>query len=145
MLKDVSFEVRPGERVGIVGATGSGKTTLINLLLRFYDVQRGRITVDGVDIRRSRSQPICAACSAWCCRTCISSRARSPTTSAWAAGDRRRARCGGPRRAVHADALHRTHAGRLRGSRRGARLDLVGRTEAAAVVRARARVRSARR
>jgi ATP-binding cassette subfamily B multidrug efflux pump len=38
--------------VGIVGATGSGKTTLINLLLRFYDVQRGRITVDGVDIRQ---------------------------------------------------------------------------------------------
>jgi ATP-binding cassette, subfamily B, multidrug efflux pump len=51
VLKDVSFEVRPGERVGIVGATGSGKTTIINLLLRFYDVQRGRITIDGVDIR----------------------------------------------------------------------------------------------
>ena len=51
VLKDVSFEVRPGERIGIVGATGSGKTTLINLLLRFYDVQRGRITIDGVDIR----------------------------------------------------------------------------------------------
>jgi ATP-binding cassette subfamily B protein len=51
VLKDVSFEVRPGQRVGIVGATGAGKTTLINLLLRFYDVSRGRITVDGVDIR----------------------------------------------------------------------------------------------
>jgi ATP-binding cassette subfamily B protein len=51
VLKDVSFEVRPGQRVGVVGATGAGKTTLINLLLRFYDVSRGRITVDGVDIR----------------------------------------------------------------------------------------------
>ena len=51
VLKDVSFDVLPGQRVGIVGATGSGKTTLINLLLRFYDVNRGRITVDGVDIR----------------------------------------------------------------------------------------------
>jgi ATP-binding cassette subfamily B protein len=51
VLKDISFEVAPGQRVGIVGATGSGKTTLINLLLRFYDVGQGRITVDGVDVR----------------------------------------------------------------------------------------------
>jgi ATP-binding cassette subfamily B multidrug efflux pump len=51
VLRDVSFEVRPGERVGIVGATGAGKSTLINLLLRFYDVTRGRILVDGVDVR----------------------------------------------------------------------------------------------
>jgi ATP-binding cassette subfamily B multidrug efflux pump len=51
VLRDVSFDVKPGQRIGIVGATGSGKTTLINLLLRFYDVTKGRITVDGVDIR----------------------------------------------------------------------------------------------
>jgi ATP-binding cassette subfamily B protein len=51
VLRDVSFEVRPGERVGVVGATGAGKSTLINLLLRFYDVSRGRIFIDGVDIR----------------------------------------------------------------------------------------------
>ena len=51
VLRDVSFEVRPGERVGIVGATGAGKSTVINLLLRYYDVSRGRILVDGVDVR----------------------------------------------------------------------------------------------
>jgi ATP-binding cassette subfamily B protein len=47
----VSFVVEAGERTGIAGATGSGKTTIINLLLRFYDVSRGRILVDGVDVR----------------------------------------------------------------------------------------------
>ena len=51
VLRDVSFAVEPGERIGIAGATGAGKTTLINLLLRFYDVSRGRIAIDGVDIR----------------------------------------------------------------------------------------------
>jgi ATP-binding cassette subfamily B protein len=51
VLRDVSFEVEPGQRVGIVGATGAGKTTLMSLLLRFYDVSRGRILVDGVDVR----------------------------------------------------------------------------------------------
>lgn len=52
VLRDVSFDVLPGQRIGIVGATGSGKTTLINLLLRFYDVQRGTIRIDGVDVRK---------------------------------------------------------------------------------------------
>ncbi len=51
VLEDVTFDVAPGQRVGVVGATGAGKTTLINLLMRFYDVSRGRITIDGVDIR----------------------------------------------------------------------------------------------
>ena len=51
VLRNVSFDVKPGERVGIVGATGAGKSTIINLLLRFYDVSSGRILVDGVDVR----------------------------------------------------------------------------------------------
>ncbi len=51
VLRDVSFRVEPGQRVAIVGATGAGKSTIASLLLRFYDVQEGRITVDGVDIR----------------------------------------------------------------------------------------------
>jgi ATP-binding cassette subfamily B multidrug efflux pump len=51
VLRDVSFTVSAGERIGVVGATGAGKTTIISLLLRFYDVNKGRITVDGVDIR----------------------------------------------------------------------------------------------
>ena len=51
VLRDVSFRVEPGQRVGIVGATGAGKTTVISLLLRFYDVTRGRVLVNGVDAR----------------------------------------------------------------------------------------------
>ena len=51
VLRDVSFVVEPGQRSGIVGATGAGKTTIISLLMRFYDVSRGRILVDGIDIR----------------------------------------------------------------------------------------------
>ena len=51
VLEGVSFTVEPGQRVAIVGATGAGKSTIINLLMRFYEPQRGRITVDGVDIR----------------------------------------------------------------------------------------------
>ncbi len=51
ILKDVSFTVQPGERVAFVGHTGAGKTTITSLLLRFYDIQRGRVLLDGVDVR----------------------------------------------------------------------------------------------
>ena len=51
VLKNVSFHVQPGEMIGIVGRSGSGKSTMVNLLGRFYDIQEGRITVDGIDLR----------------------------------------------------------------------------------------------
>ncbi|MGR3218702.1 MAG: ABC transporter ATP-binding protein [Candidatus Anammoxibacter sp.] len=52
VLKDISFHLKPGESVAIVGANGSGKTSIINLLGRFYDIQRGKIFVDGIDISK---------------------------------------------------------------------------------------------
>jgi ATP-binding cassette subfamily B protein len=52
VLRDVSFSVAPGEKIALVGATGAGKTTISKLLNRFYDVQRGAILVDGVDVRQ---------------------------------------------------------------------------------------------
>lgn len=51
VLKDVSFAVEPGQSIALVGHTGSGKSTITNLLMRFYDIQRGRILLDGVDLR----------------------------------------------------------------------------------------------
>src|SRR5580692_3824354 len=51
VLRDVNFALEPGETIAVVGHTGAGKTTLISLLMRFYDVQRGAIRIDGVDIK----------------------------------------------------------------------------------------------
>ena len=51
VLRDISFSVAPGRSVALVGATGAGKTSIISLLQRFYDVQKGRVTLDGVDVR----------------------------------------------------------------------------------------------
>ncbi|MDY2777541.1 MAG: ABC transporter ATP-binding protein [Collinsella sp.] len=51
LMRDVSFHVEPGQKIAIVGATGAGKTTLINLLMRFYEIDGGRISLDGVDTR----------------------------------------------------------------------------------------------
>ena len=58
VLRDVSFRVEPGQTIAIVGHTGAGKTTLISLLLRFYDVQRGQILLDGKDIRTMELQDL---------------------------------------------------------------------------------------
>ncbi len=51
ILSDVSLEAQPGDRIALVGRTGAGKSTVIRLLMRFYDVQQGSITVDGHDVR----------------------------------------------------------------------------------------------
>ena len=58
LMRDVSLVAEPGQKVAIVGATGAGKTTLINLLMRFYEVDGGHITLDGVDTRRMRAQDL---------------------------------------------------------------------------------------
>ena len=58
VLRDVSFHVHPGETMAIVGHTGAGKTTTIQLLLRFYDIQRGQILLDGTDIRELNVQDL---------------------------------------------------------------------------------------
>ncbi len=58
VLEDVNFTVKPGEMIGLVGASGTGKSTLINLIMRLYDVDQGRITVDGVDIRDIKSESL---------------------------------------------------------------------------------------
>ncbi|MDR7485443.1 MAG: ABC transporter ATP-binding protein, partial [Armatimonadota bacterium] len=58
VLRDVSFRVRPGERVALVGHTGAGKSSIINLLMRFYDPQRGQVLVDGIDVRAWRQQDL---------------------------------------------------------------------------------------
>ncbi len=56
VLENVTFDVKPGEMIGLVGASGAGKSTLINLVMRLYDVDQGRITIDGVDIRDIKAE-----------------------------------------------------------------------------------------
>ena len=58
LIEDLSLEVKSGQMVAIVGPTGAGKTTLINLLMRFYDVQGGAIKIDGVDIRKMKREDL---------------------------------------------------------------------------------------
>ena len=58
VINDVSLHVKPGEMIGLVGHSGAGKTTLINLICRFYDVTEGQILIDGVDIRKIRTHDL---------------------------------------------------------------------------------------
>ena len=58
VLKDISFRIRPGEKVALVGATGGGKTSIISALCRFYDIERGAILIDGVEIREWDKQAL---------------------------------------------------------------------------------------
>jgi len=58
VLKGVSFRIRPGEKVALVGATGAGKTSVVSLIARFYDPQRGQVLIDGEDVRRYRQEEL---------------------------------------------------------------------------------------
>jgi ATP-binding cassette subfamily B protein len=58
VLKNINLHIKPGEKLAIVGPTGSGKTTLVYLLARFYDVTSGSISIDGIDIRRVKQEPL---------------------------------------------------------------------------------------
>ena len=81
LIEDLSLSVEPGQTVAIVGPTGAGKTTLVNLLMRFYELNEGRITLDGVDIAKMTPRGPALQDRAWCCRTPGCSAGRSPTTS----------------------------------------------------------------
>jgi ATP-binding cassette, subfamily B, multidrug efflux pump len=58
IIEDFSLDIKPGERIGLVGRSGAGKSTLVNLLLRFYDVETGRITIDGQDVAQATQASI---------------------------------------------------------------------------------------
>ena len=141
VLKDVSFTVEPGQSIALVGHTGSGKTTITNLLMRFYDVQRGRILLDGVDLRD------------WdlnrCGRTLRSCLQEIFLFSGTVEGNIRlgredisEERVSGRRRKFSAEPFHRAFEGRLSGRSQGTRRGTFGGTETVDLVCARAGVRS---
>ena len=141
MLKDVSFHIEPGEKLAIVGATGSGKSTIIRLLARFYDFAPGQMFLDGIDlmdIPSARRAPPHRHRAAGLPRLL---RQRSPTTSASAIRGFRASRSSARRALVHAHDFITRAAGRLRRTADRARPEPVARTAAVARVRARARGR----
>ena len=68
VLHDVSLFAKPGQKIAFVGATGAGKTTITNLINRFYDIQKGEITYDGINVRDIKKADLRPQASAWYCR-----------------------------------------------------------------------------
>ncbi len=68
-LDDIDFEVAPDQVIALIGPTGSGKSTITNLIPRFYDPTAGRVLIDGIDIRRCQAAAACANTSASCYRS----------------------------------------------------------------------------
>ena len=68
VIKDMSLEAKAGQTIALVGPTGAGKTTIINLLTRFYEIEGGSIWIDGHGHPRRAKRPTCAASWGWCCR-----------------------------------------------------------------------------
>ena len=136
VLRDVSFTIEPGETVAIVGHTGAGKTTIISLLLRFYDVQKGAIRIDGVDIREHGPQRPAAALrrsAAGSIPVLRNGRRQYPPGLALDRGPSGR-KC---RRAGQCRRFHSLAARRLSGRSARARQHAFDRPEAAHLVRAR--------
>ena len=68
LIEDFYLDVKPGQRIAIAGPTGCGKSTIINLLMRFYDVDHGSIRVMGTDIRQVTRESLRSSYREWCCR-----------------------------------------------------------------------------
>ena len=136
ILRDVSFSVAAGQMVAIVGLSGAGKTTLVNLLPRFYDVTGGAILIDGVDIRDVTLELAPRIRSASSRRIPCCSTTRSPATSPTVRRGRRREAIEEAARAAHAHEFIQTLPDKYRHPDRRTRAAAVGRPAAAAGDRA---------
>ena len=76
VLHDITWFAKPGQKIALVGATGAGKTTVTNLINRFYDIQDGMILYDGIFVKGIRKPDLRQVRWVWCCRTLTCSPAR---------------------------------------------------------------------